>query len=193
MVKMRKSSFLTFCFAFLPGAGEMYLGMMRKGVLIMCIFCGCFSLTSLLRMEFFLFLLPVIWFYSFFDSLNSRRLTPEQLQEIDRHVLDFSNYPNLRKKWSGMGKHTSLWAGVGLILLGAYLLLDQLVRPALEWFFEYVLSVDPWYINYYFSRIPSFLVAVAIIGLGLHLIRGDKKRAIPSEPDYVEYKGEHHE
>ena len=57
---MRKSKLLTFLFAFIPGCGEMYLGMMRKGVLIMCIFCGCFSLTSLLRMEFFLFLLPVI-------------------------------------------------------------------------------------------------------------------------------------
>ena len=29
---MERNKFLVFCFAFVPGAGQMYLGMMKKGL-----------------------------------------------------------------------------------------------------------------------------------------------------------------
>ena len=96
---MKKSRLFSLLCAFCPGAGEMYMGLLKRGASIMLLFWGIVALCTLI--PYLMFLLPVIWFYSFFDSLNSRHLTPEQLQEIDRHVLDFSNYPNLRKKWSG--------------------------------------------------------------------------------------------
>ena len=36
----RKSGFLTFCFACLPGVGEMYLGYMKRGLSVMIAFWG---------------------------------------------------------------------------------------------------------------------------------------------------------
>lgn len=35
---MERNKFLVFCFAFVPGAGQMYLGMMKKGLVIMSAF-----------------------------------------------------------------------------------------------------------------------------------------------------------
>ena len=34
----KKSSFLTFCFSFLPGAGQMYMGFMKRGISLMSSF-----------------------------------------------------------------------------------------------------------------------------------------------------------
>ena len=45
----RKSGFLTFCFACLPGAGEMYLGYMKRGLSVMIAFWGLIFVASLLN------------------------------------------------------------------------------------------------------------------------------------------------
>ena len=70
---MRKSSFLTFCFAFIPGAGQMYLGMMKKGTAIMALFAALSFLSGFLNLGILLAALPVIWFYSFFDTFNLKQ------------------------------------------------------------------------------------------------------------------------
>lgn len=37
----KKRGFWTFCFSLIPGAGEMYLGFMKRGLSMMCLFlCG---------------------------------------------------------------------------------------------------------------------------------------------------------
>ena len=46
----RKSGFLTFCFACLPGAGEMYLGYMKRGLSVMIAFWGLIFVASLRNM-----------------------------------------------------------------------------------------------------------------------------------------------
>ena len=47
---MRKSRILTFLFALWPGAGQMYLGYMKRGVSLMGIFCLLISITGLLNL-----------------------------------------------------------------------------------------------------------------------------------------------
>lgn len=76
---MRKSRILTFLFALWPGAGQMYLGYMKRGVSLMGIFCLLISITGFLNLSFLFFLLPVIWFYAFFDTLNLRSMSYEFL------------------------------------------------------------------------------------------------------------------
>ena len=75
----RKSGFLTFCFACLPGAGEMYLGYMKRGLSVMIAFWGLIFVASLLNMGILGILAPIIWAYSFFDTFNLRAQTPEQV------------------------------------------------------------------------------------------------------------------
>ena len=76
---MKKNGFLTFCLSFIPGGGLMYLGYMKKGLQNMLMFAASvvcaiwlsnYYFFDLLRM-IFIFLLPVIWFYQFFDTMHA--------------------------------------------------------------------------------------------------------------------------
>ena len=66
----RKSGFLTFCFACLPGAGEMYLGYMKRGLSVMIAFWGLIFVASLLNMGILGILAPIIWAYSGLPRAN---------------------------------------------------------------------------------------------------------------------------
>lgn len=44
---MERNKFLVFCFAFVPGAGQMYLGMMKKGLVIMGAFWAVTAIGGL--------------------------------------------------------------------------------------------------------------------------------------------------
>ena len=99
---MRKNGFLAFCFAFIPGGGQMYLGMMKKGLLLMGLFSAISFAMMTLYLDFLGCLLPVIWFYSFFDTLNSRCLSPEQIREIDDNTTRFSTTSRRTFRSSGI-------------------------------------------------------------------------------------------
>lgn len=63
------SKFLLFIFSAIPGANYMYLGLMKKGFLLMfAFFTVCFS-----NMGSFEIFIPVLFFYSFFAGFNIRR------------------------------------------------------------------------------------------------------------------------
>lgn len=61
----KKNRLITFLWSLIPGAGEMYLGFMKRGACIMGAFWGLLALAGQLQLEIFLLLSPVIWFYSF--------------------------------------------------------------------------------------------------------------------------------
>src|SRR5699024_9173350 len=52
----------------IPGAGYMFLGYEKKGLLILGGFFMSIFFMGWLGMSFLLFLLPLLWFYSFFDT-----------------------------------------------------------------------------------------------------------------------------
>ena len=60
----------------------MYLNMMKKGLAIMALFWSVIAVTALLSMEALLFILPIIWFYSFFDTFNSARYNYDQRLQL---------------------------------------------------------------------------------------------------------------
>ena len=184
---MRKSSFLTFCFAFIPGAGEMYLGMMRKGVFIMSLFWGVIGISTFLQMGFICVVLPIIWFYSFFETFNIKHLSSDEIEFRDQEFAEqlgkrvFTG--DLRKIFSK--RHAAV--GWALVAVGGWAFINSFVFPILEEFFNFH---DFWIYRYLSYRLPSILVAVLIILLGIHLIRGKKKVADDADG---EYGGDRHE
>ena len=65
---MKKNALLTFIFACIPGAGQMYYGYMQRGLSLITLFCGCFilgALASPLALTCF-----IVWIYSFFDTYD---------------------------------------------------------------------------------------------------------------------------
>ena len=67
---MLKNGFLPFCCAFVPGAGQMYQGYMKRGLSLILTACLIGMVSSLLNPV--LLLLVVVWMYSFFDTFNLR-------------------------------------------------------------------------------------------------------------------------
>ena len=88
---MLKNGFLTFCCAFIPGAGQMYQGYMKRGLSLILTACLIGMVSSLLNPV--LLLLVVVWMYSFFDTFNLRAqiiadTAPEDCGELlDEFVL----------------------------------------------------------------------------------------------------------
>ena len=181
---MKKSSFLTFCFAFIPGAGEMYLGMMRKGAAIMTLFWGIIGISVFLQMGFICAILPIIWFYSFFETFNIRWLSPEEIERQDREFANSWGTRLFSDDLRAVFAKRHVLIGVLLILVGGWAVLNNFFVPLLE---EFLNLDDFWIFRYLTYRLPSILVAFAVIVFGVHLVKGKKKL---KEDDYVEYRGE---
>lgn len=168
-MKKEKSKFLTFCFSLLPGAGHMYMGFMKMGLSLMAAFFFLIFLSTWLRIGPLLFVLPLIWFYSFFDCINKRYATDEEFLLLEDNYL-FS-LDELAKIDKGVFKKNKVFAGVILIFLGGYLLwnniIDSLSRYMPSGVYMFIRDV---------TRIaPQIIIGVAIIAVGAKLIIGKKK------------------
>lgn len=177
----RKNGFFTFCCACVPGAGQMYLGYMKRGLSIMCAMFGVIAVASFFRMDVLLFALPIIWFYAFFDTFTLRNQTAEQLaanpDDYMFHTMDL-NLPDLFAK-----KHKVL--GVVLIFVGVYALYSGIIEP-----FLWQLSYDFWGTSYLidaFRAVPTVLLAALLIYVGVKLAGGPAN--VPND-DFTAYKGE---
>lgn len=151
----RRSKVLATLLSAFPGAGQMYLGLQKRGLQLMLLFLGSIYVMDLLRLTLLFFLIPVIWFYSLFDGLQLvSRYGREPLQ--DKPVIE------------GFMNHQG-WLGAVLMCLGLYYIVVNVAVPALdirfpEWRLEYRIST-------YFKTI---IVSVLLIGGGLKLMAGSK-------------------
>lgn len=71
----KKSKTFASILAMFPGAGHMYLGLQRRGLQLMAAFLLSIYLLDLLRLSAFLFLVPIIWFYSFLMRYSKQQNT----------------------------------------------------------------------------------------------------------------------
>lgn len=156
----RKSKTLATVLAVFPGAGHMYLGLQRRGLQLMAAFLLTVYMLDVLRLSLFLFLVPIIWFYGFFDALQ---YVSKQGREEIRDVPLVDWLMNHQK-----------WIGIGLLGLGAYYLFDQLVLGVLQDYFP-KLRIGYWF-NRYFQ---TFVVGTLLIGGGIRLLAGGKRRREP--------------
>lgn len=181
----RKSGFLTFCFACLPGAGEMYLGYMKRGLSVMIAFWGLIFVASLLNMGILGILAPIIWAYSFFDTFNLRAQTPEQVAaNPDAYLFDVESIAG--SNWKNVvARRHNLFGGL-LIFLGAYILYNTFLRPLL---WDLYRTYGLVWLGNIMDGIPTLVIAVLIILLGLYLVKGPSRHEDASGDDYTAFKG----
>ncbi|HHV98391.1 MAG TPA: hypothetical protein GXX36_02255 [Clostridiaceae bacterium] len=160
----RKSKFWAYVFAIVPGAGQMYLGFMKLGVSIMLSFFLVIFAADFFRISLVIALLPVIWCYAFFDTINKAGLEPEELERVeDKNLFEGVFSMNFRLITV---RHT--WIGAMLIILGAFLLVDKIIINEL-----YRLGfIDTYIVSNY---IRTIIIAGAIIWLGIKMISGKKE------------------
>ena len=172
----KKSGFLTFCFSLIPGAGEMYMGFMKQGLSIMSVFWGMTFIAAYLNIEQVLFVLPILWCYSFFNVHNLRGMSDEEFYAVEDDYLFHLDRIFSAEKWNK--KQNNVLAGI-LIFVGIAVLWNHLSR--------YLCWMLPEWIYWAFvDEIPQIVVAVILIAVGILLIRG-KKVALDKEE---EEKGE---
>lgn len=153
----KKSKMIATFLSIIPGAGHMYLGLQKRGLQLMAAFLFSIYIMDVLRLSLFLFLIPILWFYSFFDALQ---LISKQGRE-ELKDLPFVDWLINHQKW----------VGIALLLLGLYYLADEVLLSALDRMFpKGRLSM---LFHQYFQ---TFVVSVLLIGGGIRLLLGSKNR-----------------
>ncbi len=153
----RKSKAMATFLSIFPGAGHLYIGMQKRGLQLMAGFLFSIYILDALHLSFFLFVIPLIWFYSFFDALQ--HVPKDEHEEVkDVPIVDWV-------------VHHQRWFGFGLLALGLFYLLDQIVLPVIN------RSFPGWRVEYYFDQyFQTAFVAILLIGGGLKLLSGSGKK-----------------
>ncbi|KGP72085.1 DUF6677 family protein [Pontibacillus yanchengensis] len=156
----RKSKVLATILGIFPGAGHMYMGLQRRGLQLMGGFLLSIYVLDVLRLSIFLFFIPIIWFFSFFDTLQQAgKMEEEELEDVPivKHVMNHQR-----------------WIGVILILLGLFYMVDSIFMPALAAELRTLLNVD---IRYYYEQyFQMIIVCFLFIGGGIKLLMGSKSK-----------------
>ena len=170
---MLKNGFLTFCCAFVPGAGQMYQGYMKRGLSLILAAC-CIGMVGTL-LEPVMLLLLVVWMYSFFDTFNLRAQILAGTAPEDDYLIHFD--PRDKK--------------LARALLDQSLLMNTLGDLVYRWG-----HFSPAFRALYLvmDSLPDIVVCVALIVCGVWLVKGprtakkpDASKDIPEDADFCEY------
>lgn len=167
----KKNKFLTFICSLLPGAGEMYMGFMKMGVSLMSCFFLAVMLVNMGMFDFMALIAAIVWFYSFFHVHHLAGLPDEMFFEVkDVYLLPFAGKED--EKIMITGKYRKV-AAVILIFIGISGLLKSFYYVAADYFPFMVQVILSDLIFYY---LPRSAFSIAIIVLGIYMIRGKKKQ-----------------
>lgn len=156
----KKSKAITTILSIFPGAGHMYLGLQKRGLQFMAGFLLAIYILDVLRLSLFLFLIPIIWFYSFFDALQQASKSEyEELEDVPL-VQYFVNHQR--------------WFGIALLLLGLYYLLDHVMIPTVIRELGEMLQVN--LTLYYRQYFQTTVLCILLIGGGIKLLAGSKRK-----------------
>lgn len=162
---MKKNLFLTFCFSFIPGAGQMYQEYMKRGLSIMLLTAFLVAITIVVSAPIFLIPLPIVIIYSFFDTYNIRNNIDTENQIKDEYIWKIAGVDIFGSNFKIVQKNS--FFGFLLVFIGAYLLFNNVIgnliyQTDIEWLIDIVRSIR----NY----LPSILVSVISIAIGIKFI-----------------------
>ncbi len=195
-----KSTLLTILFSFLPGAGHMYLGLIKQGMQLMALFFGTIVLSSFAVSLFgnifslLLFLLPLFFCYSIFDAVTKKNLINQQMvdpQQMAQENLGFFEWLHLPNKIKPTGKSWGKILAWVLVIFGIVFLFNNVS--------DIILDTISIYGNYSYEQLDRIfsairyirdqawqvLVAAALIFGGVYLLKATKPKA--SKKDNTPY------
>jgi hypothetical protein len=138
-------------FSMIPGAGHMYLGLLKQGAQLMTAFFLVMAVTDWLNMNLLAFILPVLWFYSVFDAYHLLEEETDGLQPDESPLFNwFTNHP--------------AWIGWGLIIMGGLVIVQRIIAPYM------VIMLSAQVRNF----VETVVVALILIVGGIAMLRGNK-------------------
>ena len=186
---MKKNGILTLLFAFIPGAGQMYQGYMKRGLSLM-LMAAAISMAAMLIPPI-AFALLVVFMYSFFDTFNLRAQISMGTAPEDDYLVHI-NWKDQRMQEFMMDSHKLL--GWGLIALGALVAYQNILMNTLGDIVWRWGQSSPFFRALYLmmDQLPEVVVCVALIICGAWLVRGPKGRKQKpqndaEDEDFTEY------
>lgn len=173
----KKNKILFFLFSLIPGAAHMYIGLVKRGLVIMLALVAGAGLAMMADTPAFLLVLPVLWFYSFFDAWNKYHLPEEKLTKVQDDYLFFLNAmpenvrsdPRFKKVASA---NVLKVGGIVAIIAGAYLIWDQIIVRVL---IRLLSDTGAEILSQISYKLPQVAVAVILIVVGIKLISHKKR------------------
>ncbi len=173
---MEKNKFLMFLFAMVPGMSHMYLGMMKKGILLMSLFLAPLALIFLTRggLEIISCILPVVWCYSFFDTFRYKNHSKEERYHLDEEFYKVFKIFCLQEAVPMLMRRKKL-VGICCIFLGVYTFIYNILGYFTNFFGRLFLSC-----YLILSKVPTLLVVLFLLKLGIDLLHAE-------DDDFVAY------
>jgi hypothetical protein len=135
----------------IPGAGHMYLGYQKKGLVLMGTFFFSIFFMGWLGISMLLFLLPLIWFYSFFDAMH---IADGSQEEMKNQALDF---PEVKHEWIGFA----------LVGIGVIILLERILYPLINYEIR--------------RYIQTSIVSLIFISIGIYMLMKNKNSTVADD------------
>lgn len=159
---MKYSRKLALFFSLVPGAGHMYLGLIKQGIQLMLLFFSIIFIGASFQLDFLLIFLPIVWFYSIFDV---------RLKSLQENIPKDDNLPifsNVRS-FDDLMKNNLMdkYIAYLLILMGILSVVNNILIPLASRYIDYEI------IRYTKSCIISFI----LIATGCLLLRRKKYAA----------------
>lgn len=170
-MKKQKNRFWLFVFSLCPGAGHMYMGLMRMGLSFMLGFMLLIAVTAITGIDVLAVLPVTLYIYSFFHANNIGGMDAEQFAALeDAYLFGFGEWDTSRLK---LNKKNRNIAAVVCIVLGVCMLWNVafgMVSDCVGW-------DNPVIRNIYYTmrdEVPRTIIAIAVIWFGVSLLRGKK-------------------
>lgn len=163
--KEMNKKIITLALSMIPGAGHMYLGYQQKGLMLMGTFFFSIFLMGWLNLSLLLFILPLIWFYSFFDAFHT--LNGNDVQDMDLSKFLPTIRPAIKPEYIGKG----------LILVGLLIMLQKVFYPVLEQVLSPIFKV--YIVRQIRDYIQTSIVSLIFIIGGIKMLQ--KKKIVEEE------------
>lgn len=158
---MKKNAFLTFIFACIPGAGQMYYGYMKRGLSLITFFCLFIMAGTLV--DALVVGSIIVWMYSFFDTYDLIRHLAAGDPKEDALLLP-ANWDDIKAM---LPQHNKL-LGWGLIALGIWALYDIIIA---DWMTTLLVNIFGYgYVYDFIHGIPNILVGILLVVAGIKLL-----------------------
>ncbi|WP_029233216.1 hypothetical protein [Butyrivibrio sp. VCB2006] len=172
MKPTKRNNFFNFIFSFLPGASEMYMGFLKNGFSIMAVFFMACGLVAITGLDFMMVVVALAWFYGFFHARNLCKLDDESFRNF-QDVYVWEEFDTNKALNIPVSKVRTVGAVI-LILMGLAIIWDY----ATEIIYNFIPG-DYWDFLYpIINDIPSVVIAIALIAVGVMLVSGKKKELV---------------
>ena len=161
---MKKNGILTLLFAFIPGAGQMYQGYMKRGLslVLMAVAIG----MAAMLIPPIAFALLVVFMYSFFDTFNLRAQISMGTAPEDDYLVHFDPQD---KRLARMMMDSHKLVGWCLIATGALIAYEQIIMNTLgDILWRWGQKAPVWRAIYLvMDQLPEVVLCVVLILCGI--------------------------